>query len=130
MMSGSLKRLKRNGSIASSVSGPPSWKSTTPTRRVGLTIPPAFLEEKGCYSKIKRAVNVLSGAGRNFLIAENTEGPPRGTFLCALCVLGKTRQEHSAVSSMGSVVLTILAMNLNLLPNLDTHQISPYLEWA
>src|ERR1700722_19251868 len=39
MMSGSEKRLKRNGSIAWGVSGPPSWKSITPTRRVGLAIP-------------------------------------------------------------------------------------------
>src|SRR5215470_15048738 len=32
-MSGSRKRLRKNGSTASSESGPPSWKSTTPTRR-------------------------------------------------------------------------------------------------
>lgn len=39
MMSGSQNKLKRKGSMASSVSGPPSWKSTTPNRRFELAIP-------------------------------------------------------------------------------------------
>src|ERR1700685_1319251 len=38
-MSGSQKRLKRNGSMASSESGPPSWKRTTPVRRDECAIP-------------------------------------------------------------------------------------------
>src|SRR3989442_7939397 len=46
MISGSQNRLKRKGSIASSESGPPSWKSTTPIRRVVLAIPRVSLAEK------------------------------------------------------------------------------------
>src|SRR5713226_8437296 len=46
MISGSQKRLKRKGSIACGVSGPPSWKSTTPTRRIGLAIPRVSLQKE------------------------------------------------------------------------------------
>src|SRR2546425_6637122 len=46
MIAGSQNRLKRKGSIASSESGPPSWKSTTPIRRVVLAIPRVSLAEK------------------------------------------------------------------------------------
>src|SRR5712692_6488463 len=63
MISGSQKRLKRKGSIASSVSGPPSWKSTTPIRRVVLAIPRVSLAEKRCYSKSGGFVN----AGPHYL---------------------------------------------------------------
>src|SRR5438309_11248874 len=38
MMSGSQNRLKRKGSIAWRESGPPSWKSTTPIRRLSSAI--------------------------------------------------------------------------------------------
>src|SRR6266849_809607 len=46
IMSGSQKRLKRKGSIARGVSGPPSWNRTTPTRRVGLAIPRGSLKKE------------------------------------------------------------------------------------
>src|SRR5438552_8317007 len=45
-ISGSQKRLKRNGSIAPGVSGPPSWNRTAPTRRVGFAIPRVSLKKE------------------------------------------------------------------------------------
>ncbi len=46
IISGSQNKLKRNGSMASSESGPPSWKRTTPIRRVECAIPRDSLERE------------------------------------------------------------------------------------
>src|SRR6516162_6583655 len=68
MMSGSEKRLKRKGSTASSVSGPPSWKSTTPMRRVEIAIPLGSLQRNDVISIGNRrsmVANAIERGGRN-----------------------------------------------------------------
>jgi len=56
MMSGSQKRLKRKGWMASSVSGPPSWNRTMPRHLAVRTIPSVFPRTCGCYLVLRCGV--------------------------------------------------------------------------
>src|SRR4051794_40871858 len=76
IMSGSQNRLNRNGSIASSVSGPPSWKRTTPIRRVVLAIPPnPNTEPPGMLLRYNKFVN--AGEHENNIFLAQKSQPQR-----------------------------------------------------